>query len=182
VKVKQIMDECKHLDRLMARDVEMRDSEADIKSETFPNRADTHSGPPCTLEKLFGEERHDDRLHSDDENSPVRICPPTRRDVVFSSNRTCQFSSVGITISKHCNRLKGDIVEALQFMKCLIRRDLVFRIDPPTSIDSDLSDEDDDITTQDGSVMAGSTMAPDTEKLLSSWDELWLEDDDATEG
>ena len=41
------------------------------------------------------------------------------------------------------------------------------------SIDSDL-DEDDGI--------GGSALVPDTEKSPSSWDELWLEDDDATEG
>ncbi|KAJ6530124.1 hypothetical protein B0H19DRAFT_967854 [Mycena capillaripes] len=38
------------------------------------------------------------------------------------------FSAAGITISKGRNRLKGDIVEALQFLKCLIRRDLLFRV------------------------------------------------------
>ena len=37
------------------------------------------------------------------------------------------FSATGITISKHRNRLKGDIVEALQFLKCLLHRDLLFR-------------------------------------------------------
>jgi hypothetical protein len=42
-----------------------------------------------------------------------------------SSERAC--SSAGITISKRRNRLKGDIVEALQFLKCVIRRDLLFR-------------------------------------------------------
>ncbi|KAJ7202555.1 hypothetical protein GGX14DRAFT_309536, partial [Mycena pura] len=33
-------------------------------------------------------------------------------------------SSSGITISKRRNRLKADIVEALQVLKCMIRRDL----------------------------------------------------------
>lgn len=37
------------------------------------------------------------------------------------------FSSGGITITKRRNRLKGDVVEALQCLKCLIRRDLLFR-------------------------------------------------------
>jgi hypothetical protein len=37
------------------------------------------------------------------------------------------FSSAGITISKRRNRLKGDIVEALQCLKCLFHNDLVFR-------------------------------------------------------
>jgi hAT family C-terminal dimerisation region len=37
------------------------------------------------------------------------------------------FSSAGITLTKRRNRLKGDIVEALQFMKCLFHQDLLFR-------------------------------------------------------
>lgn len=37
------------------------------------------------------------------------------------------FSSAGITISKRRNRLKGDIVEALQCLKCLYHNDLIFR-------------------------------------------------------
>jgi hypothetical protein len=47
------------------------------------------------------------------------------------------FSSAGITISKRRNRLKGDIVEALQVIKCMMKRDLLFRR-------SDLLDDDDD--------------------------------------
>jgi hypothetical protein len=31
------------------------------------------------------------------------------------------FSSLAITITKHCNQLNGDIVEALQCLKCLIQ-------------------------------------------------------------
>jgi hypothetical protein len=37
------------------------------------------------------------------------------------------FSSAGITISKRRNRLKGDIVEALQCLKCMYHNDLIFR-------------------------------------------------------
>lgn len=37
------------------------------------------------------------------------------------------FSAAGITISKRRNRLKGDFVEALQFLKCAYERDLIFR-------------------------------------------------------
>ena len=36
------------------------------------------------------------------------------------------FSAAGITISKRHNRLKGDIVEALQCLKCLYHQDLIF--------------------------------------------------------
>ena len=37
------------------------------------------------------------------------------------------FSAAGITIGKRRNRLKGDVVEALQCLKCLIHHDLLFR-------------------------------------------------------
>jgi hypothetical protein len=37
------------------------------------------------------------------------------------------FSSAGITISKRRNRLKKDIVEALQCLKCMFHNDLIFR-------------------------------------------------------
>ena len=44
------------------------------------------------------------------------------------------FSAAGITISKRRNRLKGDIVEAIEFLKALYVRDLIFREREPTSI------------------------------------------------
>ena len=37
------------------------------------------------------------------------------------------FSAAGITISKRRNRLQGDIVEALECIKCLLHQDLLFR-------------------------------------------------------
>ncbi|KAF5343868.1 hypothetical protein D9758_015885 [Tetrapyrgos nigripes] len=37
------------------------------------------------------------------------------------------FSGGGIVISKRRNHLKSDVVEALQFLKCVIKRDLIFR-------------------------------------------------------
>ncbi len=40
------------------------------------------------------------------------------------------FSSASITISKRRNRLGPDLVEALQFLKCWFRHDLIFREDP----------------------------------------------------
>jgi hypothetical protein len=56
--------------------------------------------------------------------------------MVSSVSSERAFSSAGITISKHRNRLKGDIVEALQFLKCLIHRDLLFRV-PEALVDND---------------------------------------------
>ena len=38
----------------------------------------------------------------------------------------CAFSSAGITLSKQRNWLKGDIVEALQCLKCMYHNDLIF--------------------------------------------------------
>ena len=37
------------------------------------------------------------------------------------------FSSAGITLSKRRNRLQADIVEALQFLKCALKSNLIFR-------------------------------------------------------
>jgi hypothetical protein len=52
------------------------------------------------------------------------------------------FSHGGITISKCRNRLKGDIVEALQCIKCAIRHDRLFHEAGPSSLDEDKTDED----------------------------------------
>ena len=43
-----------------------------------------------------------------------------------SVSSECAFSSAGITISKRRNRLGADVVEALQFLKCWFRRELIF--------------------------------------------------------
>lgn len=44
------------------------------------------------------------------------------------------FSSAGITITKRRNRLKGDIVEALQVLKSAFRQDLFLRDVGPSSV------------------------------------------------
>jgi hAT family C-terminal dimerisation region len=49
------------------------------------------------------------------------------------------FSSAGITITKRRNRLKPDIVEALQFLKCTYCRDLLFCEEPSTQFEDDES-------------------------------------------
>ncbi|KAG6840089.1 hypothetical protein H0H93_004795, partial [Arthromyces matolae] len=69
------------------------------------------------------------------------------------------FSSAGITISKRRNRLKGDIVEALQFLKCSIHKKLLFREDPSVRLEEE-SDDDDDESEEDS----------------QTWDELLLDD------
>ena len=50
--------------------------------------------------------------------------------MAMSISSECAFLSAGITISKHRNHLKPDIVKALQCLKCLIHRDLLFHEDP----------------------------------------------------
>lgn len=49
------------------------------------------------------------------------------------------FSSAGITITKRHNRLKPDIVEALQFLKCLYHHNLLFREEASTQLEVDES-------------------------------------------
>ena len=49
------------------------------------------------------------------------------------------FLSAGITITKHYNRLKLDIVEALQFLKCTYHHNLLFCKEPSTQLEVDES-------------------------------------------
>jgi len=56
----------------------------------------------------------------------------------ISSERA--FSQGGITTSKRHNRLKGDIVETLQCIKCALRHDLLFREPGPSSSTEELDD------------------------------------------
>ena len=82
------------------------------------------------------------------------------------------FSQGGITISKLRNRLKGDIVEALQCIKCGIRHDLLFR-EPGLSSRS----EDDDEDLKD--ILGGDLGNPDESDVEEfSWDDLLIEDED----
>jgi hypothetical protein len=46
--------------------------------------------------------------------------------MALSVSSESTFLAAGITISKCCNRLKGDIVEALQCLKSFIHQDLIF--------------------------------------------------------
>jgi hypothetical protein len=76
----------------------------------------------------------------------------------ISSERA--FSSVGITMSKRRNQLKGDIVEALQFQKCLIGQDLVFHADLSVTVDSEVDHEDNN----DSLVRSSNHLSADIEK------------------
>ncbi len=71
------------------------------------------------------------------------------RDYLTSWHRPCQVNAhspprESRSVSAE-NRLKGDIVEALQFLKCLVRKDLVFRERAPSLVlENELEVVDDD--------------------------------------
>ena len=71
------------------------------------------------------------------------------------------FSQGGLTITKRRSRLKGDIVEALQCIKCGIRQDLLFRDAPPSSaMETTLNQVEED----------------DSE-MIEGWDELLIDEE-----
>jgi hAT family C-terminal dimerisation region len=59
----------------------------------------------------------------------------TRVEGCMSSSVSSEraFSQGGLNITKRRNRLKGDIVEALQGLKCAVGRDVLFREPAPSS-------------------------------------------------
>ena len=85
------------------------------------------------------------------------------------------FSSAGLTISKRRNRLKGDIVEALQCLKCMYHNDLIFRdVVAATEEEEDLEDMDLELVGENG----GNN---DVGEGSSTWDELLADDEDMYE-
>jgi hypothetical protein len=83
------------------------------------------------------------------------------------------FSAAGITIGKRRNRLKGDIVEALQCLKCLIHRNLLFR-DVVVAGDLEEELESEDIIDREPS----DSVETVTEADKFSWDQILDEDDE----
>ena len=79
------------------------------------------------------------------------------------------FSVAGITITKCQNCLHRDIVEALQFLKCLIRKDIIYREVPSQSV---LEYELENIKEDNGS--PGWKDVPNGE----AWDTFVIDDDD----
>jgi hypothetical protein len=93
------------------------------------------------------------------------------------------FSSAGITISKRRNCLKGDIIEALQCLKCMIHKNLIFQFDPTISIADEIAEEDDTPTDIGDDIEPDSTNK-ESSTSLGGWNEIWLdlEEADNTEG
>jgi hypothetical protein len=82
------------------------------------------------------------------------------------------FSQGGITIRKHRSCLKGDIVEALQCVKCAIRSDLLFPPPAPSSIiEADVNEDGEDAFQENED---GEESDVDDE----GWDNLLIEDED----
>lgn len=81
------------------------------------------------------------------------------------------FSQAGITISKRRSRLGADIVEALQFLKCAIHRNLLFRAPPPTIVEELALEQANELDPEEQDT--GKSGKSD----LSSW-ELILDSDD----
>ena len=88
--------------------------------------------------------------------------------IVSSVSSECAFSQGGITISKRRNHLKGDIVEALQCIKCAIRHDFLFHEAAPSSL-NEITDE---YEVEDS--LGGEQ---DTE-CKEGWESLFLEEDE----
>jgi len=83
------------------------------------------------------------------------------------------FSSAGITICKCHSQLKLDIIEALQFLKCIYRCELLFREEPSTALEAeDLFEDTGGAVREEGGV---------GEK---GWDDVVgdLQDDEAFQG
>ena len=83
------------------------------------------------------------------------------------------FSSAGLTISKRHNRLKGDIVEALQCLKCMYHNDLIFQdIIAATEEEEELEDM--------GLELASETKGNNDAGEGFTWDKLLVDDGDMT--
>ena len=80
-------------------------------------------------------------------------------------------------ISKHCSHLKENIMEGLQFFKCLICQEFIFNANHSEFLDTDLDEED--RLFEDNLDLS----TPEIEKS-TSWGGVWLEnkDDEITEG
>jgi hypothetical protein len=81
------------------------------------------------------------------------------------------FLQGGITISKQCSCLKGDIVKALQCVKCSLRNNLLFH---EPGLSSLAKVEPDDFEIEVDTEKA----AMDEDKDEEGWDALFLEEDD----
>lgn len=88
-----------------------------------------------------------------------------------SVSSECAFSQGGLTITKHRNRLHGNVVEALQIIKCSLRSDLIFREDVLPTSSPDFAHSNAGLMseyTEHGNIAAREEAAPD--QVLTGWD------------
>lgn len=80
------------------------------------------------------------------------------------------FSSAGITISKRRNRLKRDIVEALQCLKCMYHNDLIFR---------EVVTAEEEVNDMEREPLLDTALDNDNDEV--SWDSILILDDNESE-
>jgi len=80
------------------------------------------------------------------------------------------FSSAGITISKRRNRLKRDIVEALQCLKCMYHNDLIFR---------EVVTAEEEVNDMEREPLLDTALDDDNDEV--SWDSILILDDNESE-
>ena len=82
------------------------------------------------------------------------------------------FSSAGITISKHRNQLKGDIVEALECIKCFLHHNFIFR----STITLDQIEKELEVVEVDEELVGFREIVAESEGF--TWDALLDEEED----
>ena len=90
------------------------------------------------------------------------------------------FSAAGITISKCCNKLKEDIVEALQCLKCLYCEELIF-CEVLSSKDEELDMDATEILLDNSYGNKTDPGVVDSDDVEFSWDQLLLDNDSDVE-
>ncbi|KZT00108.1 hATC-domain-containing protein, partial [Laetiporus sulphureus 93-53] len=94
------------------------------------------------------------------------------------------FSSAGITITKHRNCLKGDIVEALQILKCAYKKNLLYRdLGPSSSSEEELNSYREGEGSENPAICEAELdieLDTDSEELDNNFTDssAWLNDDD----
>jgi hypothetical protein len=100
--------------------------------------------------------------------------------MVSSVSSECAFLQGGITIGKCHSYLKGDIVEALQCVKCAIHCDFLFCETGPSSIEEEQHDASDDFWESDdlGDLLRDGHIDAETVEE-DSWDSMLLEEEES---
>ena len=94
------------------------------------------------------------------------------------------FSQGGLTISKCRSCLKGDVVEALQCIKCAIRHDLLFKEPGPSSILEAKESNNEELENMNTGGDSGEPVVTGNEESdveEFSWKGLLIEDEDEEE-